>query len=461
MVMDNKSQAAPFLIAVLVVVLIMAFVTINIGRVGIFRADISNTVDAGALAGGSSMAYYFNEQCYLNDVAIQNYKSFVRLVDAYVNGGNSDGNYSGGKTSARGKAYYYYGGNGDIYGILPNLNDAQSACANHVSSDGSNTCEIDSACVSSAQEALDLLAELAGGNLDAADEASGGPPDNPPPDPAYPYVPGSTPRVIPDYQYKQWYLYNEMKEKSREGREYSIRLALRFAFLNSGIGGKIQPEAASAYKTFLFSLKDQLDIPDGNTAVTQEYEWRDDHYTSVTAETGLVNKYSVWVTRWERDKINGKLKAAKALMDEIADTAGSGKCCACCTQDAGDIQTKIDQVSDLLNEQVGKQGIMKLIRGNQAADIWIDPNFGKQLFAYTDDIFHDLSFTVSSEQQEGTDDRRDPLLLAPQYPLLESFATVDFEGNGEICESTGCNGTFEGNAHSVGEFRAKIIKVDE
>lgn len=52
----EKGQVFPFLIAVLVVVIVMVMITVNLGQIGVFKTDVSNAADAGALAGASSLS---------------------------------------------------------------------------------------------------------------------------------------------------------------------------------------------------------------------------------------------------------------------------------------------------------------------------------------------------------------------------------------------------------------------
>lgn len=61
-VMSNrkKGQIAPFLIAVIVILLIAVMVTVNLGKVSLTKTHTANAADAGALAGGSTMANGLN-----------------------------------------------------------------------------------------------------------------------------------------------------------------------------------------------------------------------------------------------------------------------------------------------------------------------------------------------------------------------------------------------------------------
>lgn len=52
----NKGQIFPFLVAVIVVILILIAITVNLGQIGIYKTDVSNAADAGALAGASVLS---------------------------------------------------------------------------------------------------------------------------------------------------------------------------------------------------------------------------------------------------------------------------------------------------------------------------------------------------------------------------------------------------------------------
>lgn len=57
---NNKGQLAPVFLALISILLIMAFVTINLGKVALVKTQSSNGADAGALAAGSTMANLYN-----------------------------------------------------------------------------------------------------------------------------------------------------------------------------------------------------------------------------------------------------------------------------------------------------------------------------------------------------------------------------------------------------------------
>lgn len=445
--MDNKSQAAPFLIAVLIIILMMSMVAINVAKTGFLRTDVSNAVDAGALAGGSSMAYYFNEQCYLNGIALNDYNAFVDLVDVYINGGYYGGYYGGN--------YYGNGNSGYIEGILPLLLEAEDACS-------SSDCDT---CKSKAQQAYDLTQELQGNE----------PNDPPPPvNGNWDYVPAEG--VIPKYQWKQWRLYNEMKLKSMVGRHWSMRLALRFAFLNSGIGPKL-PGGSPDSRRFKSFLSDTIKSEDpisagcslymgnleagnmsewqadtdrnllyhGSPSCEVPFEWQDganrNHNVQVKVDTGQVNKYKVQVTHSKRGELNTILTN---VLDEI-DTIK--KACASCP-DISDIDDLYMKVTIELEDDLLADGIKDLRLENQASDPVEDDGFGKEIVAYVKDIEHDRKFKADSVQfHEGGTYQG---LIGTSYPSpMGGSCSVDFKDEGIISDPA--NGNMP-----VGKFRPFI-----
>jgi len=80
----HKGQLVPFFIVFIVVLLIAALVTVNIGKVGLIKTYSSNAADAGALAGGSVMATVFNTQALMNSEMIVAYEMFYALMAVQV-----------------------------------------------------------------------------------------------------------------------------------------------------------------------------------------------------------------------------------------------------------------------------------------------------------------------------------------------------------------------------------------
>ena len=73
----HKGQLAPFFIVFIIVVIIAALVTINIGKVAKDKTYSANSVDAGVLAAASTMASAFNYIAVANSNMEVNYQYFI------------------------------------------------------------------------------------------------------------------------------------------------------------------------------------------------------------------------------------------------------------------------------------------------------------------------------------------------------------------------------------------------
>lgn len=71
-----KGQVAPFLLVIIVILLVAAITTVNIGRVAIDKTYTGNAADAGALGAASDMAGTFNSLALANDGLRQSYDEF-------------------------------------------------------------------------------------------------------------------------------------------------------------------------------------------------------------------------------------------------------------------------------------------------------------------------------------------------------------------------------------------------
>ena len=76
----HKGQLAPFFIVFIIVVIIAALVTINIGKVAKDKTYSANSVDAGVLAAASTMASAFNYIAVANSSMEVNYQYFIGLA---------------------------------------------------------------------------------------------------------------------------------------------------------------------------------------------------------------------------------------------------------------------------------------------------------------------------------------------------------------------------------------------
>lgn len=76
----HKGQLAPFFIAFIIIIIIAALVTINIGKVAKDKTYSANSVDAGVLAAASTMASAFNYIAVANSNMEVNYQYFIGLA---------------------------------------------------------------------------------------------------------------------------------------------------------------------------------------------------------------------------------------------------------------------------------------------------------------------------------------------------------------------------------------------
>ena len=79
----KKGQVIPILLVVLIAIIMMSMVTINLSKVASTKVDVANSVDAGALAGASSMAGVFNQQAQMNSAMEASYwENYALLVSS-------------------------------------------------------------------------------------------------------------------------------------------------------------------------------------------------------------------------------------------------------------------------------------------------------------------------------------------------------------------------------------------
>ena len=72
----HKGQLAPFFIVLIVVLIIAALVTVNIGKIARTKTYSGNSTDAGALAAASTLAYALNYVATANEKMEGNYENF-------------------------------------------------------------------------------------------------------------------------------------------------------------------------------------------------------------------------------------------------------------------------------------------------------------------------------------------------------------------------------------------------
>lgn len=191
----KKGQLAPFFIALLVVLIIMAMVNVNLSKVGLVKTDSANAVDAGALAAGSQMAYLFNRVARINQKMLKDYQDFKALMKDLFKTANEQ------LTQARDNA-------------TEGLNSANQALG--------KACPDPCDAIADAQDAVAYTTEAIK-NLDDFIKTT-----------------EEIKKEVIAFHDKQYDLYRRTRQIARQSRENAIRDAYVFAFNNSSISSKLK-----------------------------------------------------------------------------------------------------------------------------------------------------------------------------------------------------------------------------
>lgn len=73
----KKGQLAALLTVILVIFIVIAFLTVNLGKIGLNRTRASNATDAAALAAGSVASVLLNTMANFNDAMVMNFLNFT------------------------------------------------------------------------------------------------------------------------------------------------------------------------------------------------------------------------------------------------------------------------------------------------------------------------------------------------------------------------------------------------
>lgn len=279
----EKGQLAAFFIALLVILIIMALVTVNLSKVSFIKTDAGNAVDAGALAGGSVMANVFNAVASANSQMIVAYEEFIATVGI---------SFAIAFTSLGFASKFA----GEAFGFA--------------------SAAVDKACP--APCAAKVTAEAAAASAGKAVTALG-------------YFQKTTWGIIiavTSYHLAQFYFYKIIRKAADEGRVTAIDLAHKFLFMNSGIGSKLKSgnppagvsgEQANGYRNKFSSFLDGIE--DSGAAVLT-YSWLDgqsrQHFVRSTVGIDELDDYDLRVTLLP-------LAAELALLDYALETAYSAQ----------------------------------------------------------------------------------------------------------------------------------------
>jgi len=399
----HKGQLVPFFIVFIVVLLIAALVTVNIGKVGLIKTYSSNAADAGALAGGSVMATVFNTQALMNSEMIVAYEMFYALMAVQV----------GIIIAAMWVAASTCMGTPPCY------------CCGY-------GCPCDSCCP---QPLCHTSTGYAIVGLKAAIVA------------------------LIAFQVKQFFYYKIMKEQAMDGRDSAIEVAYRYAFLNSGISSKLKScrledtglcddceddcerdckqecgddnnclDACSREE--LTCLVDncqsqqaefQLWLKDIGSVPTAEYTWLDgqerNHQVYVGIDTHDVGTYKLKLPALPTAALVALLYVAYGV------AVASAVSCNCCPLLSGGMTLAAKYVT---------LDTLAVLAGLIPAWDFDASGLAMVMFpiCWVTEIDHNRLLAVTTRQEHEGEDYG--VMGQTAYPRIESYSQVDFRGNGKI-----------------------------
>lgn len=399
----NKGQMMPVFILVLVILLIMAMVTVNLGKISLMKTDTSNAADAGALAGGSTMANYFNQQAYANQFLIQKYETFRK-----------------GTAVAAAAA------------VVVAALAAAAACAGNPCPHPISCCP-SGGCLGGVKGTITAL--------------------------------WGAMAVLIMAHLTQFISYKSMRKHSYDGRAGAMKLAYRFAFYNSGIGNKLisgkVPATGARGNAFNYSARfnEFIDQKTGQDASKPpdhlDYAWTDGqsrgHLVRVKAITDDVKDYQLHYAF-----VPTVIIIMVVIRPAIAVMTGAMGACSMCPCTASAMFGFAGAMAVAMTAYIiSIQPMWSLPESGLANVAWI--------ICWIDDIIHDRLFRVATWQvHEGETyglwetqypKRWNPATESAEYieghseKRISSFGEVDFEGNGTIYPP-------------VSNFDADLVKTD-
>ena len=228
---NNKGQLVPIFIIVFVVVIIMAMVTINLGKVALNKTDTANGADAGSLACGSVMANVFNGTAIANSNLEVAYQEFYLTF----------------ATSAAKAVYDMLQATTAANLAIAASQKAQAEAKNNAlikSMSSQTSCLPDIACmspkdISAAWSSLLEVKHQIGVAAQKASEAAQ----------MMQKVISNQKKMIvalTAFHIAQYYTYLMIRKTAKKGRESAIEMGHKFNFMNSNIGGKLRPGSPPA-----------------------------------------------------------------------------------------------------------------------------------------------------------------------------------------------------------------------
>ena len=400
----KKGQVSMFFLSIIVTMIVVTFVTVNIGKIAKDKTQTANSADSGALSGASVLAYAFNYVANANkkdktDALENNYDQFEKAYTKYINNINEHVTYHGKENS---------------------IVQAETGCC------------FFSYTMAGVLHEIDVVRKQAVNMRDV---------------------------VVKGYQKEQDDFYKAIRERVHDDGQgsssdlYNIALstAAQFNFANSGTSPRLGKINQKRYSQFLQSLSP------GNvkSGEPKTFSWVDGaaraHMVTAIITIGEVHQYKVEVTEMKFDDVNKKLseiegKAIKAAA-KVAEAEGHyGRAKAACAtwpvfcpepEAAGDAAMR--EAMKLMDGPEGARKIAEDVRkgleSNKMEDSGSKSSLSNDIIKHIIDIEHDRS--VSSYQFQfhmgsPVKGMRGDVDVMTFYPPVQSSATASFGGCGKI-----------------------------
>ncbi len=394
----KKGQLTPFFIALIAVLIIAVFVTINAGKISLFKTHTANAADAGALAGGSVMASVFNTQSVMNSQMIVQYQMFMAEMGVLL---------------ALFAASL-------LVAVVSCVATGCCSCCGY-------GCPCDCCCPSLPCGRASRVAITTMKAMIASTSAA--------------WV-------------AQIFYFEAMRKQAKEGRDSAIETAYRYSFINSGIGNKLVPgnipvdagEIRGDNNNYLDTFNDWIKTSE---VTSGHYKWLDGqsrgHWVQADVQTDDVNEYKLKVSILPVPVVLAGFGVAWDFANAIP------VMCICCLTNSGAIAAISAKAVALASASYAGLAPGFIVSSN-------NPLTYSNLICRADDIVHDRKVKVTTWQAHQGEDYG---LWRTKYPSdwdgqgspssgqrIESRSLVDFDGHGKIHPPKA-------------EFDAKIIAIDK
>ncbi|MDD4953397.1 MAG: pilus assembly protein TadG-related protein [Candidatus Omnitrophica bacterium] len=270
---NQKGQLTALFIVIIVVLVIMAMVTVSLTKVSFMKTESSNATDSAALATGAVMANIFNSIVQANDDMEAKYQQFLITVSA--------------EFAAAQLALLL--GETQVEASLNTSQQTKKSCSDQ------NCPDTVESMVAAGQESLakNYIMET------------------------FLSLVESIIVTITAYSIGTFYYYKSIRKMAEEGRNSAIKMGHQFAFMNSGIGGKLKegkppaevtdPDARRNYRDEFSKFMDIFSNEDLVPANEYTYSWIDGsggkHYIKSKVETEKLDTFKLKITAmpWEAE----------------------------------------------------------------------------------------------------------------------------------------------------------------